>query len=92
MCTDDSRVGDLINQWRKELGLDEIAMFEGPYLAEILKIPFTYCWSPALVPRPSEWPSHIGGLSSNTPLPMQSKLTVLPQRCLWFLLPGTPAI
>ncbi|KAB8244510.1 hypothetical protein BDV35DRAFT_394771 [Aspergillus flavus] len=52
-------VGDLINQWRKELGLDEIAMFEGPYLAEILKIPFTYCWSPALVPRPSEWPSHI---------------------------------
>ncbi|KAL5041625.1 hypothetical protein BDW71DRAFT_217628 [Aspergillus fruticulosus] len=52
-------VGDVINQWRKELGLDEVAMFEGPRLAEILKIPFTYCWSPALVPRPSDWPSYI---------------------------------
>jgi hypothetical protein len=60
MCTDASRVGDVINQWRKELGLDEVAMFEGPRLAEILKVPFTYCWSPALVPRPSDWPSYVG--------------------------------
>ncbi|KAI3023686.1 CAZyme family GT1 [Aspergillus niger] len=52
-------MGDVINHWRKELGLDEIAMFEGPRLAEILKIPFTYCWSPALVPKPSDWPSYI---------------------------------
>jgi hypothetical protein len=53
-------MGDLINKWRKELDLDEIAMFEGPHLAEILKVPFTYCWSPALVPKPSDWPSYIG--------------------------------
>ncbi|KAL3469517.1 hypothetical protein BJX99DRAFT_268156 [Aspergillus californicus] len=52
-------VGNVINQWRKELGLDEVAMFEGPRLAEILKIPSTYCWSPALVPRPADWPSYI---------------------------------
>ncbi|KAL7661970.1 hypothetical protein ACMYSQ_001334 [Aspergillus niger] len=52
-------MGDVINHWRKELGLDEIAMFEGPRLAEILKIPFTYCWSPALVPKPTDWPSYI---------------------------------
>jgi hypothetical protein len=66
MCTDASRVGDMINQWRKELGLDEVAMFEGPRLAEILKIPFTYCWSPALVPRPSDWPSYVGESPLNT--------------------------
>ncbi|KAE8157889.1 UDP-Glycosyltransferase/glycogen phosphorylase [Aspergillus tamarii] len=52
-------VGDVINEWRKELDLDEVAMFEGPQLAEILRIPFTYCWSPALVPKPSDWPSYI---------------------------------
>lgn len=54
------RVGDVVNQWRKELDLDEVAMFEGPHLAKILKVPFTYCWSPALVPKPLDWPSYIG--------------------------------
>ncbi|OQD69774.1 hypothetical protein PENPOL_c002G10595 [Penicillium polonicum] len=52
-------VGDVINRWRKELDLDEVAMFEGPHLAEILRVPFTYCWSPALVPKPLDWPSYI---------------------------------
>lgn len=32
----------------------------GPTLAQALKIPFTYCWSPALIPKPVDWPSHIG--------------------------------
>ncbi|KAI9371602.1 UDP-Glycosyltransferase/glycogen phosphorylase [Aspergillus egyptiacus] len=52
-------VGDVINKWRRELDLDEVAMFEGPHLPEILRIPYTYCWSTALVPRPSDWPAHI---------------------------------
>ncbi|CAG8893446.1 unnamed protein product [Penicillium egyptiacum] len=52
-------VGDVINGWRKELDLDEVAMFEGPHLAELLKVPFTYCWSPALVPKPLDWPSYV---------------------------------
>lgn len=95
MYTDAIRVGDVINQWRKELGLDEVAMFEGPRLAEILKIPFTYCWSPALIPRPSDWPSHIGESSLYPPYIMQSMLTAFPlplQRRLWFLFPGSPEI
>ncbi|KAK1142203.1 hypothetical protein N8T08_008129 [Aspergillus melleus] len=52
-------LGDVINQWRKDLDLEEVATFEGPHLAEILKVPFTYCWSPALVPKPLDWPSYI---------------------------------
>lgn len=52
--------GDVVNRWRKDLDLDEVATFEGPHLARILKVPFTYCWSPALVPKPVDWPSHIG--------------------------------
>lgn len=32
----------------------------GPSLPEALKVPHTYCWSPALVPKPKDWPAHIG--------------------------------
>jgi UDP:flavonoid glycosyltransferase YjiC (YdhE family) len=34
-------------------------MFESNLIAT-RKIPFTYCWSPALVPKPFDWPSNIG--------------------------------
>ncbi|GKT87312.1 UDP-glucose,sterol transferase [Colletotrichum tofieldiae] len=53
-------LGDVINKWRKSLDLENVAMFDGPMLTEALKIPFTYCWSPALVPKPGDWGSHIG--------------------------------
>ncbi|OHW90252.1 glycosyltransferase family 1 protein [Colletotrichum incanum] len=52
-------LGDVINKWRKSLDLEEVAMFDGPILTESLKIPFTYCWSPALVPKPGDWGAHI---------------------------------
>ncbi|PYI23104.1 sterol glucosyltransferase [Aspergillus violaceofuscus CBS 115571] len=52
-------LGDVINRWRAGIDLDPIPMSEGPSLAETLKIPFTYCWSPALVPKPRDWPGHI---------------------------------
>ncbi|CAH0027346.1 unnamed protein product [Clonostachys rhizophaga] len=55
----DSSLGDVINKWRKSIDLEEVAMFDGPMLANTLKIPFTYCWSPALVPKPADWPSYI---------------------------------
>ncbi|KAH6720229.1 sterol glucosyltransferase [Leptodontidium sp. MPI-SDFR-AT-0119] len=53
-------IGDLVNKWRREtLELEPVPAAEGPYLAKTLKIPFTYCWSPALVPKPADWHSHI---------------------------------
>ncbi|KAH7399751.1 hypothetical protein BKA64DRAFT_575344 [Cadophora sp. MPI-SDFR-AT-0126] len=52
-------LGDVINKWRKSIDLEPIPETEGPLLVETLKIPFTYCWSPALVPKPLDWPSHI---------------------------------
>ncbi|XPS77336.1 hypothetical protein M3J09_009362 [Ascochyta lentis] len=52
-------LGDVVNQWRHTLDLEEVAMFDGPSLATTLKVPFTYCWSPALVPKPADWPSYI---------------------------------
>ena len=53
-------LGDIINNWRSQtLDLEPVPTTVGPCLAEALEIPFTYCWSPALVPKPQDWASHI---------------------------------
>jgi hypothetical protein len=54
-------IGDLVNRWRtRTLDLEPVTDADGPKLLERLAIPHTYCWSPALVPRPADWPSYIG--------------------------------
>ncbi|KAH8202508.1 hypothetical protein TruAng_003316 [Truncatella angustata] len=53
-------LGDVINEWRASIDLEPVPLSEGPGLARTLEIPFTYCWSPALVPKPADWPSYIG--------------------------------
>ncbi|WPG99033.1 Hypothetical protein R9X50_00183800 [Acrodontium crateriforme] len=53
-------VGDIINRFRgKCLGLDPIGQFSAPGMLQRLKIPHTYCWSPALIAKPKDWGSHI---------------------------------
>lgn len=52
-------LGDVINAWREKLGLEYVSPTQGPMLAETLKIPHTYCWSPALIPKPADWAGHI---------------------------------
>ena len=60
MLTDRFRLGDLVNDWRKSLDLEIVPWSEGAGLTENLDVPFTYCWSPALVPKPEDWAAHIG--------------------------------
>ncbi|KAJ5573899.1 uncharacterized protein N7459_008326 [Penicillium hispanicum] len=65
-------LGDLINMWRRDvLDLDFIPATEGPNLAENLRVPFTYCWSSALVEKPRDWGSHIDvcGFFFREPIP-----------------------
>lgn len=53
-------LADIINAFRKDsLGLEPVPLSEGPFLIERLRVPFTYCWSPALIPRPKDWPEQI---------------------------------
>jgi UDP:flavonoid glycosyltransferase YjiC (YdhE family) len=53
-------LGDIINRFRaKCLGLDPVSRVWGPAMLHRLKIPHTYCWSPALIPKPKDWGSHI---------------------------------
>lgn len=53
-------LGDVINKFRKDsLHLDPISTIWGPAILARLRIPFTYCWSPALIPKPRDWNHHI---------------------------------
>ncbi|KLP20409.1 putative sterol glucosyltransferase [Fusarium fujikuroi] len=52
-------LGDIINAWRDTIDLEAIPFSEGPCLTETLGVPVTYCWSPALVPKPADWPENI---------------------------------
>ncbi|OHX00426.1 UDP-glucosyltransferase [Colletotrichum incanum] len=50
------RLGDVINSWRRrDLALAPIPASMGPGITTFLKIPHTYCWSPAVVPKPADW-------------------------------------
>ncbi|KAF4495235.1 sterol glucosyltransferase [Fusarium agapanthi] len=49
-------LGDVINAWRvTDLHLDPLAAAVSPDIVGLIKVPYTYCWSPALVLKPSNW-------------------------------------
>ncbi|CAE6429532.1 unnamed protein product [Rhizoctonia solani] len=53
-------LGDVINNFRtKTLGLKPLSLRSGAGLVDRLRIPWTYCMSPALVPKPDDWTNHI---------------------------------
>ncbi|KAH6878387.1 hypothetical protein J4E91_000045 [Alternaria rosae] len=75
-------LGDIMNRFRaKCLGLEPVSMIWAPGMLQRLKVPHTYCWSPALIPKPKDWGSHISisgfyflNLASNyTPTPELQK-------------------
>ncbi|KAF9533640.1 glycosyltransferase family 1 protein [Crepidotus variabilis] len=52
--------GDLVNEFRTTtLGLAPLSLRLGAGLVDRLKIPWTYCMSPALVPKPGDWKNFI---------------------------------
>ncbi|QRW00852.1 glycosyltransferase family 1 protein [Ceratobasidium sp. AG-Ba] len=53
-------LGDVINNFRTStLGLKPLSFHSGPGVTDRLRIPWTYCMSPALVPKPDDWTNHI---------------------------------
>ncbi|KAJ9667711.1 hypothetical protein H2201_002246 [Coniosporium apollinis] len=49
-------LGDLVNRFRvKTLGLEPVSTLWAPGQLYRLKVPYTYMWSPALVPKPPDW-------------------------------------
>lgn len=77
-------LGDVINHWRRtSLNLEPLPTMVGANMANIIKVPFTYCWSPALIPKPFDWPNYIG--NDSTPFFAQ-ELLLISHRRLWLLL------
>lgn len=53
-------LGDVINRFReKTLGLEPLSIMWAPGMVSRLRIPWTYCWSPALIPKPVDWGNYI---------------------------------
>ncbi|KIW95605.1 uncharacterized protein Z519_04190 [Cladophialophora bantiana CBS 173.52] len=53
-------LGDVINRFReRSLGLDPVSIMWAPGMVSRLRIPWTYCWSPALIPKPPDWGNYI---------------------------------
>lgn len=49
-------LGDLINKFRERLlHLEPVSIIWAPGMLARLQIPWTYCWSPALIPKPKDW-------------------------------------
>jgi UDP:flavonoid glycosyltransferase YjiC (YdhE family) len=49
-------LGDVINRFRtKVLDLEPLSLIWAPGLLNRLRVPTTYCWSPALIPKPNDW-------------------------------------
>ncbi|KAH1845171.1 hypothetical protein KXX54_009626 [Aspergillus fumigatus] len=84
-------LGDLLNKFRKrELGLDPLDAFRGPGIVQKLRIPFTYLWSPALLPKPVDWLTNID-VCGFSMLPAASSYTP-PDDLVKFLQDGPPPI
>jgi UDP:flavonoid glycosyltransferase YjiC (YdhE family) len=53
-------LGNLTNKFRSEtLGLGQLSQAAATTMLHRLRIPYTYCWSPALIPKPKDWGPHI---------------------------------
>ncbi|KAE9377675.1 glycosyltransferase family 1 protein [Stipitochalara longipes BDJ] len=53
-------LGDIINHFREDtLKLVTLSQAAATTVLHRLQIPYTYCWSPALIPKPKDWGRYI---------------------------------
>lgn len=84
-------LGDVINRFRERaLGLDPISLIWAPGMLSRLRVPYTYCWSPALIPKPKDWGQHIS-ISGFYFLSLASSYTPAPD-LVEFLAAGPPPV
>ncbi|UKZ80113.1 hypothetical protein TrVFT333_007878 [Trichoderma virens FT-333] len=84
-------LGDLINDFRvRTLALDAVSTFWAPYAIYRMHVPFTYLWSPALIPKPKDWGEEIN-ISGFVFLDLASAFDP-PQPLVDFLNAGEPPI
>lgn len=68
-------LGHIINRFREQnLRLEPVSLMYAPSILNRLRVPYTYCWSPALIPKPKDWGQHIS-ISGFFFLPLASTFT-----------------
>ncbi|CZT44010.1 related to sterol glucosyltransferase [Rhynchosporium secalis] len=84
-------LSDVINGFRvKTLQLDPISPLWGHMFLSRMKVPFTYIWSSALIPKPPDWESHIN--ISGFAFLDQSSAYKPPNDLMAFLNAGAPPV
>ncbi|KAF1992155.1 glycosyltransferase family 1 protein [Aulographum hederae CBS 113979] len=84
-------LGDLVNKFRvKTLGLEPVSTLWAPGQLYRLKVPYTYLWSPGLVPKPKDWGPEIN-IAGFVFLELASSFKP-PQDLVDFLKAGPPPI
>lgn len=54
------RLGRTINRFRKKrLGLESVSLASGASAVDRLKVPYIYCWTSELIPKPRDWMQNI---------------------------------
>ncbi|KAK3989155.1 sterol 3-beta-glucosyltransferase [Cladorrhinum sp. PSN332] len=84
-------LGDVINRFRTDvLDLETMSLLWAPGILSRLRIPTTYCWSPALIPKPADWANEIT-ISGFFFLNLESSYTPDPELAA-FLAAGPPPV
>ncbi|OJD35794.1 glycosyltransferase family 1 protein [Diplodia corticola] len=84
-------LGDIINRFRQRtLHLEPLSSLAAPGLLHRMRIPCTYCWSPALIPKPRDWANFIS-ISGFYFLSLASNYTPEPELAA-FLAAGPPPV
>lgn len=84
-------LGDLVNRFRvKTLGLEPVSSLWAPGALYRMKVPYTYLWSPKLVPKPKDWGPEID-IAGFTFLDLASNFEP-PQELVEFLDAGEPPV
>ncbi|PGH02776.1 hypothetical protein AJ79_07541 [Helicocarpus griseus UAMH5409] len=84
-------LGDVINRFRERcLGLEPMSIMWAPGVLPRLHVPYTYCWSPSLIPKPKDWGPYID-ISGFFFLPLASTYTP-PDDLAEFLAAGPPPV
>ncbi|EEU35308.1 uncharacterized protein NECHADRAFT_99796 [Fusarium vanettenii 77-13-4] len=82
-------LGDLINKFRAQtLHLDPVSPMWGFQLLPRLRVPYSYLWSESLIPKPTDWESHLN-ITGFSFLPLANSYT--PPQDLVDFLNGGPA-
>ncbi|OQV02975.1 hypothetical protein CLAIMM_08082 [Cladophialophora immunda] len=85
-------LGDVINLFRQRcLHLEPLSIIWASGITHSDDIPFTYAWSPALLPKPPDWGSNVS-VAGYFQLPPLAAAPKVPERLLKFLADGPPPV